>query len=195
VRAHDISHQIEHTVLARTAGGRGLIVATIRSALGQLDSADVLIVRGPDGRRDAARFVATAEALSAEANHVVERAVRAAPGGEPLSAFIDDPLPAAPGGHDWGALGLADGPDTTVVPAPTSDRPNDLEVALASRGHALWKQDWQLRLVPGDRVHAGERDGKVVAIHRRSGTADIERTDGSIDQVDLDDVVPSGETQ
>jgi hypothetical protein len=196
VSSHDISLKHNNAIVARTAAIRGFVVVSVDPATPPVDEDDVLVLRDNAGRHHAGRRVGDAHTdLAATPDHVLVGIYRASPEGERLGAVIDDVALGDADGHDWGALGLPEGPDTRVVRATTVAPPDDLALASSSRGHGAWQSDWQASLAPGDAVRIGDLVGSVLAIDRRKGAIEVGREGGLPITVEFDEITPQGDSR
>lgn len=151
--------------------------------------ADVLVLQRSDGTRLAARYLGSrvsttfdSEALNLIGVYIVH------PEGEPLSSFIDLPAGKAPhtGTHDWGAMGLPDGPDTCVRPMRSENRVrDDVAIARASYGNHRYASERALSLGAGDVVKVEGQRARVLSIDRRKGLVDVEH-EGAVHTISLE---------
>lgn len=192
--ARDISPEHRQVAAARTAKGSGFVVF-VPVDVQRLASADLVLLRDPDGRVVAARYIGmVTDGTDAATQHDQVDLLRVSSGGVPLGDLIDDLSTDASSGsetHAWGALGLPDGPATPVCRLDdTSLIRDDVAVAHASAGHHRYRTDRSLSITPGDVVRVGGTEARITAIDRRARTAEIDVGDEvrEVAFVEIDDL-------
>jgi hypothetical protein len=90
--------------------------------------------------------------------------------------------------HDWGAMGLPDGPRTAVVPVVEHSEADDAAVAAGSAGFQELMFTRDLSLAPGDSVTVGGRSGTLVAIDRRTRIVQVVFQDGDMQSTSMEDI-------
>jgi hypothetical protein len=177
VTVRDISHEYKWILTARTSEGE--VVAVAGDDIEAVRGADVLVLRTGSGVR-AARFVGAVPTPLAGLETVeLAGAYVVASDGIRLSELIATPDPGveSPGsrsGHEWGALGLPDGPETRVLPLGAPGLSDDVAAARASAGFAALAADPLLAVSPGDRVAVRGVTRTVVAVDRRERTMELD---------------------
>ena len=179
---------------ARTPIRRGLIEFTYTPDQAP-DKVDLLILRGPDGSLVPAKFAGfinedqtRREGWSLAEMYVVD------PSGTAIESILSDAtvVPAQARGHDWGALGLPQGP-LTRVRALANRRDDlfedDIESAFSSQGYYEYSADRRLSIGAGDNATLAGRVGTIITVDRRKRTVEILfREDDSRQVVDFDDI-------
>ena len=191
---NDISLEHKRIGLARTPLKRGLVAFTFEANTAP-DRADVLILRHSDGSTMPATYAgsATPEMVTeGESPCMLIDEYVIDPSGAPLAMSVVDMFEAdgdASSGHDWGVMGLPQGPLTPVLKASDRRGADDVEAAFASKGFAAYLADRHLSIGAGDEATVSGRAGTIISVDRRKRVADIEfRDDGETMSVDLHEI-------
>lgn len=115
------------------------------------------------------------------------------PSGTAITSILGDATSATDeAGHDWGALGLPQGPLTRVralAGRRDDDFEDDIESAFSSQGYSEYSADRRLSIGAGDQATVSRRVGTIITVDRRKRTAEILfGEDDSRQVVDFDDI-------
>ena len=185
----DISHRGSPVWAARTGMGMVVVIAN-DVGMGRHAAGDLIAIRSDAGEIVVARLIGpiAADLPSQERWKVAGGWIIG--GSSPTMAEIAPSTVIATGQsgrHEWGALGLPDGLETSVHPADEAAGVAEATLAHASSGHRILEGNALLTLAPGDRVAVAGRLGTVVFIDRRKRTAEIDH-DGDVTVHDFDDI-------
>ncbi len=155
---------------------------------------DIVLLRGGDGRLVAARYGgAFTDDEASEASLFDLTGVYAVdPDGAELASVTNssfDPDEGEPSGrHDWGALGLPDGPRTRVSPIHLHRAQDDVALALGSDGYRRYATDRRMSIGPGDFIEVAGRTGITISVDRRTRHLELRFDDGTTETVGFDDI-------
>ena len=188
----DISLEHNKIALARTPVASAFVYFGWDGTIPIAD-ADVLILRDAVNVLCAARFIGYSSEPTADDDEVLAliAAYCIADQGETLAAILGGErqvwIPEQ-AGHDWGAMGLPEGPETPMRRLDGTDVPDDVDVAHRSAGYRQLRDSRALSIAPGDTIKAGGSTGTLVAIDRRKRTVEIEAGGGETRPFTFDDI-------